>query len=121
CVLVPFAEELVVELVVVVVGVHIGSVGSVQEQIGGMILHWSITALLHVLRAVPDKPAHPAAISSEHAFLVHTFCAGAAEGTKPPPRRPPAANVTTALRVIVEPPCGRSHATIDFGALPPRA
>jgi hypothetical protein len=99
--------ELVVELVVVVViGVHIGSVGSVQEQIGGMILHWAITALLHSLRAKPDKPAHPASISSEQVFLVHTFCALATEGTKTPAPSATAANETTALpiNVIVEPP-----------------
>jgi hypothetical protein len=89
--------ELVVELVVVVVvGVHIGSVGSVQEQIGGMILHWAITALLHALRSMPDKPAHPASISSAQVFLVHTFCALATEGTKTPAPSATAANVTTA-------------------------
>src|SRR4030095_6365846 len=119
CVLVPFAEELVVELVVVVVGVHIGSVGSVQEQIGGMILHWAITALLHVLRAMPDKPAHPAATSSAQAFLVHTFCALATEGTKTPAPSATAANVTTAplIIAIVEPPYGRSRVNSDFAAL----
>jgi hypothetical protein len=114
-------EELVVVLVVVVVvvGVHIGSVGSVQEQIGGMILHWAITALVHVLRAMPDKPAHPASISSAQAFLVHTFCALATEGTKTPAPSATAANVTTAplIIAIVEPPYGRSRVNSDFAAL----
>jgi hypothetical protein len=109
----------VVLLVVVVVGPHAGSAGSVQEQIGGMILHWAITALLHVLRAMPDKPAHPASISSAQAFLVHTFCALATEGTKTPAPSATAANVTTALPiiVIVESPSGRSRVNSDFAAL----
>jgi hypothetical protein len=111
---------LVVEVVVVVViGVHIGTVGSVQEQIGGTILHWAITDLLHALRSVPDKPAHPASISSAQVFLVHTFCALATEGTKTPAPSATAANVTTALLIIVlvEPPYGRSRVHSDFGAL----
>jgi hypothetical protein len=110
----------VVLLVVVVVGPHAGSAGSVQEQIGGMILHWAITALLHVLRAMPDKPAHPASISSAQAFLVHTFCALATEGTKTPAPSATAANVTTApliIAIVEPPPYGRSRVNSDFAAL----
>jgi hypothetical protein len=95
-------EVLVVELVVVVVGVHAGSVGSVQEQ--SVVLQLRRTALLHALRAVPFKPAHPAAISSAQSFLLHGPVAVATEETKTPAPSATAANVTTALRVIVEPP-----------------
>ena len=42
------------------------------------------------------------------------------EKTKTPAPSATAANVTTALRVIVEPPYGRSNPKSDFGALPPR-
>jgi hypothetical protein len=108
--------ELVVELVVVV-GVHAGSAGSVQEQ--SVVLQLSITAFLHARNAAPTRPAHPVAISSEQTLGLHGPTAVASE-TKPPVQSATANNVTTAFLVIVEPPCGRSDATIDFGALLPR-
>src|SRR4029450_6559105 len=94
--------EVVVVEVVVVVGPHAGSVGSVQEQ--SVVLQLRRTALLHALRAMPFKPAHPAAISSEQTFLLHGPVAVATEETKTPAPRATAANVNTALTVIVEPP-----------------
>jgi hypothetical protein len=111
--------EVVVVEVVVVVGPHAGSVGSVQEQ--SVVLQLRRTALLHALRAMPFKPAHPAAISSEQTFLLHGPVAVATEETKTPAPSATAANVTTALLVIVAPPYGRrSQANIEFGALPAR-
>jgi hypothetical protein len=92
----------VVELLVLVVGPHAGSVGSVQEQ--SVLLQLKRTALVHALRSMPFKPAHPAAISSEQSFLLHGPVAVATEETKTPAASATAANVTTALRVIVEPP-----------------
>jgi hypothetical protein len=84
----------VVELVVVV-GVHAGSVGSVQEQ--SVLMQLKRTTLLHALRAMPFKPAQPAAISSEQSFLLHGPVAVATEETKTPAPSATAANVTTAL------------------------
>jgi hypothetical protein len=98
----------VVELLVVVVGPHAGSVGSVQEQ--SVLLQLKRTALVHALRSMPFKPAHPAAISSEQSFLLHGPVAVATEETKTPAASATAANATTALLVIVEPRYGRSHA-----------
>jgi hypothetical protein len=95
----------VVELVVV--GVHAGSVGSVQEQ--SVVSQLRRTAFVHTLRAMPFKPAHPAAISSEQTFLLHGPVAVATEETNTPaPSATAANNVTTAFLVIVEPPYGRS-------------
>src|SRR5262249_38489394 len=108
----------VVEVVVVVTG-HSGSPGCiVQVQVPA--LHWSTIDALQALRAAPDKPAHPAVISSAHCFEPQSGGAGLAPETKTPPASATAANVTPALRVIVEPPYGRSNPKIDFGALPPR-
>jgi len=96
-------ELVEVEVVVVVGGVQVGSPGCiVQVQVPA--LHWSRTADLQALRAAPDKPAHPAAISSEHAFEPQIAGAALAPETKTPAPSATAANVTTALRVIVEPP-----------------
>src|SRR5262245_64318219 len=76
-------EGVVVE-VVVVVGVQSGSPGSpVQVQVP--VLHCAMTDLRHMLRALPDKPAHPAAISSEQDLLLHAGGAAVAtEETKTP-------------------------------------
>src|SRR4030095_7047240 len=63
----------------------------------------SITSFLHVLRAMPDKPAHAVAISSAQVFAVH-FPTALASETKPPAQSATANNVTTAFLVIVEPP-----------------
>jgi hypothetical protein len=99
-------------LVVVVVGPHAGSAGSVQEQ-SGFVLQFVTTDFLHVLRSMPDKPAHAALISSAQVLFVH-FPAALASETKTPAASATAANVTTALLVIVEPPpygpfpCARS-------------
>ena len=93
----------VVVEVVGVVGVQVGSPGCiVQVQVPA--LHWSRIDDLQALRAAPDKPAHPAAISSEHAFEPQLAGAALAPETKTPAPSATAANVTTALRVIVEPP-----------------
>jgi hypothetical protein len=106
-------EGVVVE-VVVVVGVQSGSPGSpVQVQVP--VLHCAMTDLRHMLRALPDKPTHPAAISSEQDLLLHAGGAAVAtEETKTPTPSATAANVTTTLLVIVivEPP-----ARHQFGAL----
>jgi hypothetical protein len=105
---------LVVE-VVVVVGVQSGNPDSpVQVQVP--VLHCAMTDLRHSLRALPDKPTQPAAISSEQFFLPHGGgSAVATEETKTPAPSATAANVTTTLRpivliVIIWSPCGRSHA-----------
>jgi hypothetical protein len=99
------AEGGVVVLVVVVVGPHAGSVGSVQEQnVSPLILHWSRTNLLQALKSVPDKPAHPAAISSAHCFEPQSGCAALGPETKTPAPSATAANVTPAFLVIVGPP-----------------
>jgi hypothetical protein len=89
-------------LVVVVVGPHAGSAGSVQEQ-SGFVLQFVTTDFLHVLRSMPDKPAHAALISSAQVLFVH-FPAALASETKTPAASATAANATTALLVIVEPP-----------------
>ena len=89
----------------VVVGPHAGSVGSVQEQnVSPLILHWSRTNFLQALKSAPDKPAHPAAISSTHCFEPQSGAAALGPETKTPAPSATAVNVTTALRVIVEPP-----------------
>jgi hypothetical protein len=112
------AEGGVVVDVVEVVGVQSGSPGCiVQVQVPAV--HWSRIAALQALRAAPDKPAHPAAISSAHCFEPQSGGAALAPETKTPAPSATAANVTTALRVIVEPPYGRSNPKI-VGALPPR-
>jgi hypothetical protein len=78
-------------------------------------LHWSRIDDLQALRAAPDKPGHPAAISSEHAFAPQIGDAALAPETKTPAPSATAANVTTALRVIVEPPLvARSRARHRF-------
>jgi len=118
-VVVVLVVDVVVELVVVVVTGQLGSPGCiVQVQVPA--LHWARIDDLQALRAAPDKPAHPAAISSAHAFEPQIEGAALAPETKTPAPSATAANVTPALRVIVEPPYGRSNPKIDFGALPPR-
>ena len=97
-----------VELVVVV-GVHAGSVGSVQEQ--SVVLQLRRTAFVHTLRAMPFKPAQPAAISSEQTFLLHGPDAVAMEKTKTPAPSPTAANVTTALAPSSSPVAVPAHAS----------
>src|SRR5262245_11921431 len=78
-------EGVVVE-VVVVVGVQSGSPGSpVQVQVP--VLHCAMTDLRHMLRALPDKPAHPAATSSEQDLLLHAGGAAVATGRQRGPRR----------------------------------
>src|SRR4029450_7933562 len=72
-----------------------------------VVLQLRRTALLHALRAMPFKPTQPAAISSEQTFLLHGPVAVATEETKTLAPSATAANVTTALLVIVEPPYGR--------------
>jgi hypothetical protein len=68
-----------------------------------------------MLRALPDKPAHPAAISSEQDLLLHAGGAAVAtEETKTPAPSATAANVTTALLVIVIVEPAARH---QFGAL----
>src|SRR5262245_40032339 len=103
-VVVEVVVDVVVEVVVVVSGIpsHGGSVGSVQEQ-SGFVMHSSTTDFLHWLRALPDKPAHAVLISSAQVLFVH-FPATFASETKTPAASATAANATTALRVIVEPP-----------------
>src|SRR5262245_32762808 len=106
-------EGVVVD-VAVVVGVQSGSPGSpVQVQVP--VLHCAMADLRHMLRALPDKPAHPAAISSEQDLLLHAGGAAVVtEETKTPAPSATAANVTPTLLVIVivEPP-----ARHQFGAL----
>jgi hypothetical protein len=91
----------VVEVVVVFVP-HAGSDGSVQEQ-SGFVMQFETTDFLHALRSLPDKPAHAAAISSAQVLFVH-FPAALPSETKTPAASATAANATTALLVIVEPP-----------------
>jgi hypothetical protein len=85
-----------------VVGPHAGSAGSVQEQ-SGFVLQFVTTDFLHLLRSMPDKPAHAALISSAQVLFVH-FPAALASETKTPAASATAADATTALLVIVEPP-----------------
>jgi hypothetical protein len=93
----------VVVEVVGVVGVQVGSPGCiVQVQVPA--LHWSRIDALQALRAAPDKPAHPAAISSAHCFEPQSDGAALARETKTPAASVTAANATTTPRVIVEPP-----------------
>jgi hypothetical protein len=99
-------ELVVVE--VVVAGVQSGSPGCIV-QVHVPALHWSRIDDLQALRAAPDKPGHPAAISSEHAFEPQIGGAALAPETKTPAPSATAANVTTALRVIVEPPREALH------------
>jgi len=66
---------------------------------------------------------HASLISSLQAVVLShlpPLSAIAEEETKTPAPSATAANVTTALRVIVEPPYGRSNPKSDFGDLPPR-
>jgi hypothetical protein len=95
----------VIDVVVEVVGVHAGSVGSVQEQFG-FVLHSSITALLQALKAMPVKAPHAELISSAQDFLLHAGGAAVAtEKTKTPVANATAANgTTTFFLAIVEPP-----------------
>src|SRR5262245_52179570 len=81
-------------------------------------LHWSRSDDLQALRAAPDKPAHPAAISSAHCFEPQSGGAALAPETKTPAASAIAANVTTARLVIVEPPLWPFPAKLDFGPLP---
>jgi len=114
-------ELVVVELLVVVVGPHAGSAGFVQEQnVSLLSLHWLITEVLQALKSAPDKLPHAAVISSAHCFEPQSDGAAPAPETKTPAASVTAANATIALRVIVEPPYGRSNPKIDFDALPPR-
>jgi hypothetical protein len=99
----------VVTLVVVVVGPHGGSAGFVQEQnVSPLTLHWSRTNFLQALKSAPDKVPHEAWISSAHCFEPQSGGAALGPETKTPAPSATAANVTTALRVIVGPPHGRS-------------
>ncbi|HKB40978.1 MAG TPA: hypothetical protein VKD72_31410 [Gemmataceae bacterium] len=95
------AVVVVVELVVVVVGVHTGSPGCpVQVQVP--TLHWSRIDDLQALRAMLDKPAHPAVISAEHCFEPQIDGAAFAPETKTPAAKSTtAANVTATFLVIV--------------------
>src|SRR5262249_48435293 len=104
-----------VEVVVVVTG-HSGSPGCiVQVQVPA--LHWSRIDDLQALRAAPDKPGHPAAISSEHAFEPQIEGAALAPETKTPAPSATAVNATTTPRVIVEPPyMPRSRIVLSAGA-----
>src|SRR5262249_24454141 len=99
-------ELVVVELVVVVVTGQLGSPGCiVQVQVPA--LHWSRMDDWQALRpwgAAPDNPGHPAATSSEPACEPQIGDAALAPETKTPAPSATAANVTPALRVIVEPP-----------------
>jgi hypothetical protein len=93
--------ELVEVEVVVEVGVQSGSPGCIV-QVQPPALQLSMTDLLHALRAIPDKPAHPASISSVQFFLPHAGGAAVAtEETKTPAPSATAANVTTTLLPIV--------------------
>ena len=106
----------------VVVGVHAGSVGSVQEQnVSPLVLHCSRTNLLQALKSAPDKLPHAAVISSAHCLEPQSGGAASAPETKTPAATATAANVTTARLVMVEPPYGRSRLSSNFGALPPCA
>ena len=112
----------VVVLVVVVGGVHGGSAGFVQEQnVSPLISHCSVTDFLQALKSAPVKAPHADPISSAQGFEPQSGGAALAPETKTPAVSATAANVTTALLIIVGPPHGRSHAPIDFGALPARA
>src|SRR5262249_24531830 len=53
---------------------------------------------------LPDKPAHPAAISSVQDFEPQSGGAAFAPETKTPAQSASTTNVTTAFLVIVEPP-----------------
>jgi hypothetical protein len=67
-----------------------------------------IGASIEFLRAMPDKPGHPAAISAEHCFEPHIGGAALARETKTPAVSATIANMTPALLpvlVIVEPLC----------------
>jgi len=79
-------------------------------------LQFVTTDFLHVLRSMPDKPAHAALISSAQVLFVHCSAALASETkTKTPAASATAANATTALLVIVEPPyMARSRARNRF-------
>src|SRR5262249_13568105 len=102
-----------VELVVVVVTGQSGSDGC-PVQVHCSASHWARMDDLQALRAAPDKPAHPAETSSEHAFEPQIEGAALAPETKTPAPSATAANVTPALRVIVEPPYGRSNPKIEL-------
>jgi hypothetical protein len=93
----------VVVVVVVVVGVQSGSPGCiVQVQVPA--LHWSRINDLQALRAMADKPAQPAATSSEQFFELQAGGAALAPETNTPAASATAANVTPARLVMVEPP-----------------
>src|SRR5262245_52201948 len=92
---------LVLVEVVVVVGVQLGSPGCiVQVQVPAV--HWSRIDALQALRAAPDKPAHPAAISSAHCFEPQSGGAAFAPETKTPAASATANNVTTAQKALLE-------------------
>src|SRR5262249_36420739 len=103
--------DVVVELVVVVVTGQSGSPGC-PVQVHCPASHWRGPDDWRALRAPPAKPAPPAAISPEHAFEPQIEGAALAPETKTPAPSATAANVTPALRVIVEPPYGRSNPKI---------
>jgi hypothetical protein len=116
---------LVVELVVVVtlqIPSHAGSVGSpVQVQLAS--LHCSTIHFLQALNASPVKAPHAELISSPHCLLPQIGGAAPARETKTPAASATVANMTAALlviRVIVEPPSGRSRVRIRFCARPLR-
>src|SRR5262249_61784949 len=93
----------VVVVEVVVVTGHVGSVGS-PVQVQRSALHCEISDFLQVLRSLPDKPAHPASISSAHGFAPQIGGAAFAPVTETPAQSATATTVTTAFLVIVEPP-----------------
>src|SRR5262249_3252438 len=101
-VVVVLVVDVVVELVEVVVTGQLGSPGC-PVQVHIPALHWSRIDDLQALRAAPDKPAHPAAISSAHAFEPQIEGAALAPETKTPAPSATAAIVTPALLVIVAP------------------
>jgi hypothetical protein len=94
--------DVVVELeLVVVVGVQGVGVDPSQEQ--SVVLHWSMTDFLHARKSAPVKAPHAELICSEQKCGLH-FPAAPASETKTPAASATAANVTTALLAIVEPP-----------------
>jgi hypothetical protein len=96
--------DVVVLVVVVVVGPHGGVTEPSQEQ-SGFVLQLATTDFLHSLNSLPAKAPHAELISSEQTFGLHFPAALASEKeTKTPAPSATAANVTTALLVIVEPP-----------------
>jgi len=116
-VVVPSVVEVVVDvelLVVVELVVVTGQRGRPASpvQVQEPALHWSIRLLTQLLEGWGP---HASPISSLQAvFVSHRplWSAIAEEETKTPAPSATAANVTTALRVIAEPPYGRSNPKI---------